>query len=102
MRVKKPLDFDREIKRISAIADAPTAPQQLNLDELLPGKVHGWKEVQPTDYGYLARCLCGWQAPERDRKIDAYRELRRHLMRTPQGSALMHTLRRVGRAGQGA
>lgn len=101
-RPPKLREFDREAPKIGRVAAAPQSPEQLNLDELLPGRCHGWDRVVPTDYGYVASCKCGWRAREMPTKRAAYYQMKRHLARTPQGQGLLKTLRKVGRAGNGA
>lgn len=95
-------DFDAEIGNISAVANNAHNPQQGTLDELLPGKVHGWSAYVIGDYSYRRPCLCGWPGIERTTKRATDVELRRHIGRTPQGYAVARTLRRFGRAGNGA
>jgi hypothetical protein len=102
MVVRRARDFDKEAPKITRVAGAKRAPEQLGLDELLPGNVHGWGQIQPTDYGYIAHCLCGWRARELPSRADAHSEIRRHIARTPEGSILVRNLRRFGRGAAGA
>lgn len=102
MKPARPKDFEREIPKIAAVANARRAPEQLSLDELVPQRVHGWGETIALEYGYVKTCKCGWRSREVESRSDAHRELRRHLGRTPQGSVLVRTLRRYGRGGSGA
>lgn len=94
--------FEREIRTITTIAGAAAGNLQLSLDEQLPGKVHGHDQIIPTEYGYHAHCLCGWVSVEFAAKRSAHHAIRSHIGRTPQGRALLDTIRRVGRGGNGA
>lgn len=102
MARKRTRDFEREIPKIISVAESKNAPEQLSLDELRPGQVHGWDTVRATEYGYFGTCLCGWRSREMITRADAHHEIRRHLGRTPQGSVLLRTLRKLGRGGTGA
>lgn len=102
MRPTKPKDFDREAPKIARVAGAARAPQQLSLDEQLPGQVHGWAPYIIGDYGYRRPCACGWPGEERATKRATDVEMRRHIGRTPQGSILERTFRKYGRGGSGA
>lgn len=102
MAVRRARDFNREIPKVSRVAGSVNAPEQLSLDELIPGKAHGWESVRATEYGYIGRCLCGHVTRERVARSDCHTELRRHLARTPEGSIVTRNLRRFGRGGQGA
>jgi hypothetical protein len=95
-------DFWKEAPKISRVAGAARRPEQLNLDELLPGKVHAWDRIEAREYGYVAHCACGFRSRERISRPEAHAELRHHLGRTPQGSILSRNLRRLGRGGTGA
>lgn len=94
--------FDEEAPKIAKVARNVRAPLQLSFDELRPGDIHGHDIVQPLEYGYVARCRCGWHSRELPEKRSAVYELRSHLGRTPQGSVLLRTLRKYGRSGSGA
>lgn len=94
--------FEREIGAVSRVAGAATAPLQLSLDEQLPGKVHGWAPIVVGDYGYRRPCECGWPGTEYAKKVQADNALRAHIGRTPQGTAVLKTVRRFGRGGHGA
>lgn len=102
MRIARPKDFDREAPIIGRVADAARAPLQLNFDELAPGVVHAWDRIVPTDYGYIASCSCGWRSREVAAKSTAAHELRAHFGRTPAGSVLLRTLRKLGRSANGS
>lgn len=95
-------DFQSEIGKVSKVAGAARAPEQLTMDEILPGRVHEWVSVIPLDYGYRANCRCGWFSREVASKTTAQHLLRQHLLRTPQGQSIMQSLRKLGRAGNGA
>lgn len=94
--------FDADIGEIMDVVRNDRAPDQLNFDELLPGEVHGHRKIQPTTYGYIAYCQCGWQSREVTAKQTARRRLMQHLGRTPQGNVLLRTLAKRGRGGSGA
>lgn len=102
MAGRKPKDFNKEIPKISRVADNHRAPEQLNLDELLPEHSHRWAGTNGTEYGYISRCDCGWQSKELVSREWAYSALRHHLARTPAGGVLVRTFRKFGRGGQGA
>lgn len=102
MVVRRARDFEREIPKVIRVAESVNQPVQGTLDELLPGKVHGWDRVKATDYGYLAWCRCGWVSRERVSRDDVHREIRRHIARTPEGSIVTRNLRKFGRSGSGA
>lgn len=102
MRPTKPKAFEREAPIIAKVAEASRSNEQLNLDELLPRNLHGWERIQPTDYGYVPHCVCGARLREMPTKRQAQQELRRHLARTPGGTRLLATLRKVGRGVNGS
>lgn len=101
-RPPKHRSFERELPKIQRVGLAPKAEEQLSLDEQLPRRDHGWVQIEPTDYGYLPHCLCGIPLREMPSKGQAQNELRRHIMRTPQGRALVNTIRHVGRSANGS
>lgn len=102
MRIVKPKDFDREIGAISKVAGVFDADEQLSLDELVPGEVHGWGRTVASDWGYRIYCRCGFVTREVGSRAQAHTEIRRHIARTPQGSVLLRTFRKLGRGGSGA
>lgn len=102
VRTRKPLDFEKHVRAITRVAGAKRAPEQLGLDEQLPDQTHELARVQGTEWGYVAHCQCGWSSREVVSRPDAHREFKRHIARTPQGAALLKTVRRVGRSSNGA
>lgn len=101
-RPPKVLDFDREAPRIARVAGAAKAEEQLSLAEQIPAQEHHLESIKLAEYGYTAECSCGQPLRERADRTQARREWTKHLARTPQGSALARTLRRVGRSANGA
>lgn len=102
MKPTRTREFRREIKHVSDVAGGASAPLQLSLDEQLPGKVHGHDRIIPTEYGYVAWCRCGWHSAEMADKRSVMYAIRAHVGRTPQGTAMLNTLRRVGRSANGS
>lgn len=101
-RPRKPLDFEQHVRAITKVAGVKRAPEQLSLDELRPAVTHDFVAVIGDQWSYSSRCRCGWSSRGMLSRADAWMEYKKHLARTPQGTKLIATLRRVGRSAHGS